>query len=515
MSVIRIQISSQVVGRETGEHELMLLPRILPLKSIILILSLSFLASCTVGPNYVRPITPVPMQYKEANKNWLIAQPNDAIDRGCWWEIFHDPKLNSLESELNISNQTIISAAASYDQALYIADEARASYFPTIAASYSLNRSKSSSTNTSSSTTTTSGSTTGATTTAGTIPTRAPVTTHSLILDGSWEPDLWGSVSRTVEAANANAESQAAVLANTRLSAQATLAEDYFSLRALDTDQKVLDDTVASDQEILRITQNKYKSGISALTDVVQAQSQLEGAQAAAINNGINRAQFEHAVAVLIGVPPENISLAYQPLNATPPFIPVSVPSVLLERRPDIAQQERLVAQANAQIGIAEAAYFPNLLLTGNLTSQAIGSDLLSFPALGWSVGAQLAETLFDGGLRSAVTAAAKANYQVTVANYRQTVLAAFEDVEDNLSSLNILNKESDVQNAAAKDAQLALKLTMNEYKAGTVDYSTVLVSQVAAFNAEKTAADVNGLRMSAAVGLIKALGGGWSGQVS
>lgn len=498
----------------------MLLPKILfhknniSIKFIFIFLSF-FLTSCTVGPNYVRPSTPVPMQYKEANKNWLIAQPNDAIDRGCWWEIFHDPELNALEAQLNISNQNIVSAAASYQQALDIVDEARASYFPTISASYSLNRSKSSSTNTSASTTTTSGSTTGATTTAGTIPTRAPITTHSLILDGSWEPDLWGSVSRTVEAANANAESQAAVLANTRLSAQATLAEDYFSLRALDTDQKVLNNTVTSDQEILKITQNKYHVGISTLADVVQAQSQLETAQAAAINNGINRAQFEHAVAVLVGLPPENLALSYQPLTANPPLIPVSVPSILLERRPDIAQQERLVAQANAQIGVAEAAYFPNLLLTGNITSQAIGNDLLAFPALGWSVGAQLAETLFDGGLRSATTAAAKANYQATVANYRQTVLSAFEDVEDNLSSLDILNKESAVQNAAAKDAQLALKLTMNEYKAGTVDYSTVLVSQIAAFNAEKNAADVNGLRMSAAVGLIKALGGGWSGQIS
>ncbi len=498
----------------------MLLPKILlnknnSLKNIIISFSILFLSSCTMGPNYVRPATPIPLQYKEVNKNWLIAQPNDAIDRGCWWEIFHDPQLNAFESQLNISNQTIISAAASYQQALDIVDEARASYFPTISASYSLTRSKSASTNTSSSSTATSGSTTGATTTAGTIPTRAPVTMHSLILDGSWEPDLWGSVRRTIEAANANADAQAALLANTRLSAQATLAEDYFSLRALDTDQKVLDETVASNQEILRITQNKYKVGVSALADVVQAQSQVEVAQAAAINNGINRAQFEHAVAVLIGETPENLSLSFEPLTATPPIIPVSIPSILLQRRPDIAQQERLVAQANAQIGIAEAAYFPNLLLTASGVSQDIGSNVFSFPTIGWSVGAQLAETLFDGGLRSAVTAAAKANYQATVANYRQTVLSAFQDVEDNLASLRILNQESAVQNAAAADAQLALKLTMNQYKAGTVDYSTVLTSQIAAYTAEKNAADINGLRMSAAVGLIKALGGGWDGQTS
>lgn len=482
------------------------------IKKLILIFSLFFLSACNVGPAYVRPTAPVPTHYKEANKNWLVAQPNDAINRGQWWEIFCDPELNSLESQVNISNQTILSAAASYEQALDLVDEARASYFPTISASYSLTRQKSSSTTTSSSSNTTASSTTGATTSTGTIPTRAPVTTHSLILDGSWEPDLWGSVTNSVAASAANAQASAALLANARLSAQATLAEDYFSLRALDTDQTVLDDTVRSDQQILVITQNKYHAGVSALADEVQAQSQLEVAQAAAINNGISRAQFEHAMAVLIGQPPEQFSQAYKPLTGRPPVIPVAVPSVLLERRPDIAQQERLVAQANAQIGVAEAAYFPNLLLTGTASSQGIGmGNLLSVPTIGWSVGAQLAETLFDGGLRSATTAAAKANYRATVANYRETVLSAFQDVEDNLVALRILNQESIVQNKAAASAQLALKLTLNEYKAGTVDYATVLISQTAAFSAEKNAADVNGLRMSAAVGLIKALGGGWN----
>lgn len=485
------------------------------LNKIIFISSLSFITTaCTVGPNYVRPTTPTPAQYKEVDEHWLVAQPNDAFDRGCWWAMFHDPELNALESQLNISNQTIVAAAASYQQAEALVDEARSGYFPTIAASYSLTRQKSSSTTTTSSAGTTTSSTTGATTTTGNIPTRAPVTTHEWILDGSWEPDLWGSVRRAVEASSANAQASGAQLANARLSAQATLAEDYFSLRALDTDQQLLDDTVKSDQQILKITQNKYKAGVSALADVVTAQSQVDVAQAAAINNGISRAQFEHALAVLIGQPPENFSQPYNPLTATPPLIPVSCPSVLLERRPDIAQQERLVAQANAQIGIAESAYFPNLLLTANTSSTAVGSDLISAPIIGWSLGAQLAETIFDGGLRRAAVAASKANYQVTVANYRQTVLAAFQDVEDNLASLRILDQESTIQNQAAANAKLALQLTINDYKAGTVDYSTVLTSQLTAFSAEKNAADVNGLRMSAAVGLIKALGGGWNGQV-
>ena len=468
--------------------------------------------ACAVGPNYVRPTAPAPTQYKEASKNWLVAQPNDAIDRGTWWEIFRDPELNSLEAQLNISNQTIAAAAASYQQAQDLVDEARSGYFPTIAASYMVTRQKASNVSTSTGASTAGTSTTGSTTSSGAIPTRAPITTHQWLLDGSWEPDLGGSVRRTVEASSANAQASGAQLANARLSAQATLAEDYFSLRALDTDQKVLNDTVVSDQEILRITQNKYNAGVSSLADIVSAQSQVEVAQAAAINNGISRAQFEHAIAVLIGEPPEVFSQPYKPLTETPPLIPVSVPSVLLERRPDIAQQERLVAQANAQIGIAESAYFPNLLLTANASSTAVGSDLISAPVIGWSLGAQLAETIFDGGLRSAAVAASKANYQATVANYRQTVLAAFQDVEDNLASLRILDQESTVQNQAAASAKLAFQLTMNEYKAGTVDYPTVLIAQVAAFNAEKNAADVNGLRMSSAVGLIKALGGGWNG---
>lgn len=483
---------------------------------IIFILMLIFaITACTVGPNYVRPTSPVPTQYKEVDEHWLVAKPNDACDRGDWWVMFHDSELNILESQVNISNQTIAAAAASYQQAQDLVDEARSGYFPTIAASYALTRQKSSSTSTTSSAGTAASSTTGATTTTGTIPTRAPVTTHEWILDGSWEPDLWGSVRRAVEASSANAQASGAQLANSQLSAQATLAEDYFSLRALDTDQQLLDDTVKSDQQILNITQNKYKAGVSSLADVVTAKSQVEVAQAAAINNGISRAQFEHAIAVLIGQPPENFSQPQKPLTETPPVIPVSIPSLLLERRPDIAQQERLVAQANAQIGVAESAYFPNLLLTANTSATAVGSDLISAPALGWSLGAQLAETIFDGGLRSAAVAASKANYQVTVANYRQTVLAAFEDVEDNLASLRILNQEAAVQNQAAANAKLALQLTINDYKAGTVDYSTVLTSQLTAFTAEKNAADVNGLRMSAAVGLIKALGGGWNGVIA
>jgi NodT family efflux transporter outer membrane factor (OMF) lipoprotein len=319
-------------------------------------------------------------------------------------------------------------------------------------------------------------------------------------------------VRRTVEGDVAAAQANQALLASTALSAQGSLAQYYFELRALDRDQQLLDRTVLGYKKLLGLTKNQYASGIVSEADVVQAQSLLENAQAQAINNGILRSQYEHAIAVLIGRPPANFAMVYRPLRAKPPIIPVTVPSVLLERRPDIAQAERLMHQANAQIGVACAAYFPTLSLSA--TVSAAGNSfhkLFTHPALGWSAGLQLAETIFDGGLRWANLRAAKAFYMAQIANYRQTVLTAFQNVEDNLVALRILKEQGVVQNAAAASARKALRLVINQYKAGTVPFSSVITAEITAFTAEKAAYDVVGLQMTTAVNLIKALGGGWT----
>jgi NodT family efflux transporter outer membrane factor (OMF) lipoprotein len=303
-----------------------------------------------------------------------------------------------------------------------------------------------------------------------------------------------------------------ASLAAVRLSSQGTLAQDYFSLRALDNDQKILDDTVRDDKKALKLTQFRYKSGVAARLDVIQAQSQLETAMAAALNNGTLRAQYEHAIAVLVNIPPSNFKIVARPCPQRPPKVPLEVPSILLERRPDVAQAERLAAQANAQIGVAISAFYPVLTLsaTGNVTNPGF-AHWFSVPALSWALGSQLAETLVDGGLRSATVDAARANYEATVANYRLTVLTAFQNVEDSLAQLRILNSSSVVQDRAARDAERALKLVINEYKAGTVVYTDVITAQNTAYTAQQTASDVHGQQMTAAVGLIKALGGGWN----
>jgi NodT family efflux transporter outer membrane factor (OMF) lipoprotein len=481
-----------------------------------------FLNSCAVGPDYVRPRVNVPAKFKEAKgktvigekklKNWKMAQPRDDFNRGQWWTIFHDAKLNELEYRLIISNQTIQTAYQNYKQARALVDEARAAFFPTLAGSLSFSRQKQ---GTSSASVNSALTSVGAVTSAGSTSSSSSSSIHdsyTWLLNASWEPDIWGSARRNVEANNANAQASAALLAATRLSAQASLAQFYFELRGLDTDQQLLNGTVKEYRKILQYAKNRYNSGVDARANVIQAQAQLETAQAAAINNGVLRAQYEHAIAVLIGLPPAEFSLAYHPLTATPPPIPVEVPCELLERRPDIAQAERLMAAANAQIGVAVAAYYPVMTLTG--TASTVTKKLFSVPALNWTLGAQLAETLFDGGLRNATVKAAEAAYCASAATYRQTVLTAFQDVEDNLAALRILAKQSVYQNQAAANAKKALDLIVNQYKSGTVDYSSVLTAQITAYTAEKMAADLIYLRMTTAVGLIKALGGGWDASL-
>ncbi|MFM0498967.1 efflux transporter outer membrane subunit [Paraburkholderia caffeinilytica] len=457
----------------------------------------TLLAGCVVGPDYKRPAAEIPASYKEAAPGWKVAQPADQHDRGDWWTIYEDPQLNALEDKLNASNQTIAQFAAAYRQARALVGEARAAYFPTVGASAGATRSGNGSAS--------SGNSTIASSRSGVN------NSFNVQLDASWEPDLWGSVTRSVNSQKAGQQGAAADLANARLSAQATLAQTYFSLRALDSTQKLLDDTVAAYQRSLQLTQNQYAAGVAARSDVIQAQTQLQSAQAAAIDNGVQRAQDEHAIAVLVGEPASTFSVPPMPLTATPPAVPAQMPSALLERRPDIASAERKAAAANEQIGVAIAAFFPSLTLsaTGGFEN-SVFSQLLTAPSRFWTLGPQLAGTIFDAGLREAKTEAARAAYDQNVATYRQTILAAFQDVEDNLASQRILEQEIVVQRQAVDSARQALAIVTNEYKAGTVGYVNVLTAQTTAFTAEQKLENIAGQRMVSSVGLVKALGGGW-----
>jgi NodT family efflux transporter outer membrane factor (OMF) lipoprotein len=470
------------------------------------------LSGCIVGPNYVRPPVEVPAKFKEATGPWKIADPQDAYDRGAWWEVFHDPELNTLEKEVDISNQNIAAAEAQYLQSRALVAQAIAAYFPTVNFVTSFTRQKLPSSGlTGASSTTTSAS--GTTTVAGTGSSRTgkPFNTYLLALNATWAPDLWGSVHRMVEANKANAQATAAQLAGIRLSSQATLAQDYFELRTLDSDQRLLDAIVVGDRKTLDLVLHSYRMGVTSGADIAQAQLTLKTEQAIAVDNGILRAQFEHAIAVLIGHPPATFSLPQQPINREPPPIPLELPSTLLERRPDIAQFERQVAQANAQVGVAIAAFYPVLSLTGTSGFQSNSlNKLFSFPSFFWSIGSQLTQYVIDGGLRLATAAAARYAYQSTVALYRQTVLAAFQNVEDNLASLRILAQEEEQNAQALEAAKTAEELEISDFHAGTVPYSSVITAQINAYTAEKNAVDTNGRRMIAAVGLIEALGGGW-----
>lgn len=454
--------------------------------------ALLFIAGCTVGPRYVRPTVITPPAYKEL-KGWKVAEPQDATLRGAWWEPFQDPELSALEAQVSLSNQTLAAAEAQVRQARAAVQAARASYYPTLAIGIGVTRSRQ--------------------LTLRNGPSAAQtLTDYSLPLDASWEPDLWGRIRRTVESQQASAQASAADLESARLSAQAALAQSYFTLRELDAQRQLLEATIAADQKALQLTQNQYASGVASKADVVQAQTQLKTVQAQAIDVGVQRAQLEHAIAALIGMPASSFSLPAAPLAAVPPAIPVGVPSEVLERRPDVAAAERRVAAANAQIGVAEAAFFPTLTLgaSGGFESTRF-SDWLSWPSRLWAIGPAISETVFDGGLRRAEIAQARAAYDATVASYRQTVLIAFQAVEDNLAALRILQDEAQVQEEAVKAAQESVTLTTNQYKAGTVSYLNVIVTQTAALANESTAVAIRGRRMVASVLLIEALGGGWN----
>jgi NodT family efflux transporter outer membrane factor (OMF) lipoprotein len=460
---------------------------------IVLAASLVLLSACAVGPDYVRPSVEAPAAFKEID-GWKPAQPLDQEIRGKWWEMFNDPLLKNLEEQVDISNQNLAQAEAQYRQARALVQSARAGYFPVVTGNASETRSRS---------------------TLNSV-NAAPGgvnTTRTLSLDATWEADVWGRVRRTVEANVASAQASAADLEAARLSANAELAQDYFQLRALDAQQRLLNDTVANYEKSMQLTQNQYQAGVAAKADVVQADTQLKTTQAQAIDIGVQRAQLEHAIALLIGKPPSNFSIAPSPLSlvTVPPPIPVDVPSTLLERRPDIAGAERRMAAANAQIGVAKSAYFPSLTLSAAGDYQSTNmAQWLTAPSRFWSIGPALAETLFDGGLRRAQTEQARAAYDATVAVYRQTVLTGFQEVEDNIAALRILEQEAQVQDQAVKSAQLSVRLITNQYKAGIVSYLSVIVVQAVALNDEQTAVNILNRRLAASVLLIKALGGGW-----
>jgi NodT family efflux transporter outer membrane factor (OMF) lipoprotein len=448
---------------------------------------------CVVGPNYHRPAVDIPQNYKE-DPNWQLAQPADAKLGGNWWELFGDPQLSALEAQVAVSNQTLKAAQAQFDQARALVRYYRAGYYPTLSVAPYANGNHISNNKPEA------GSSAGTTYADLAVP-----------FDVSWEPDIWGLVRRTVQEARANAQASAADLAAVQLSLQSELAVDYFQLRTLDADAQLLDSTVGDYTKALDLTKNRHEGGIASEVDVAQAETQLETTRAEAQDVHVARAQFEHAIAVLIGKPPEEFSIAATPLEAGPPAIPAAVPSQILERRPDVAEAERNVAAANAGIGVAKAAYYPAITLTadGGFESGKI-TNLISGPSTLWSVGASALETIFDAGRRHAANQQAWAVYDQAVANYRQSVLTAFQEVEDNLAALRILDQEAATQDAAVAAAQHSLSLSVTRYRGGVTDYLEVTTAQSSALADERVAVDLRARRMTAAVLLIKALGGGW-----
>jgi NodT family efflux transporter outer membrane factor (OMF) lipoprotein len=458
------------------------------------------LAACAVGPDYHRPKFDSAENYKES-ADWKPSEPSDVLTRGPWWEIYNDPDLNQLEARIDISNENVKAAAAAFDQARALVAQARAGFWPTIAASASRDHTGSGAPATAAG----GAAQPAATSTRGSI-------TNSAGVSANWDLDVWGQIRRTVESNRASAQASAAALAAARLSAQADLATDYFELRAQDQLQRLLDDTVIAEQLSLKITESRYKFGVAARADVVSAEAQLLSSQAQQVSAKIQRAILEHAIAVLIGQQPASFALSPTAMRADVPTVPAGVPSTLLERRPDVAQAERKMAAANAQIGVAKAAYFPSLLLNGSdvYTGPSM-SELIRAPNRVWSFGPELAETLFDGGLRKAQVSGARAAYDASVDTYRQTVLAGIQQVEDEIVTLRVLEQQAVIEEAAVAAAREAEKLTLNQYKAGTVPYSSVITAQTTRLSAEETALTVLSSRLQASVALIEALGGGWN----
>ncbi|MGP8234013.1 MAG: efflux transporter outer membrane subunit [Limisphaerales bacterium] len=456
-------------------------------------------AGCNLAPKYTKPAVETPPAFKEAS-GWKVAQPKDDSIRGKWWEMFNDPDLNALEEKVAVSNQTVQGALATFQAARAVVKEARSQYYPAVSVNPSATVGKASANAVKSS--------------PNPIPTKT-TQTYTLPADASWEPDLWGTTRNTVKAARYNAQADAATYQSLRLTAQAELAADYYSLRSQDVLQKVLNDTVAADSNTVRLTEALFNSGIDSDEDVSTAQTVLATGIAQATGVAVLRAQYEHAIAMLIGQSPSTFSIPIQlPATNSPshmPSIPLALPSELLERRPDIAAAERSVAAANAQIGVAKAAFFPTLSLSasGGLESVSLGS-LFSGPSAFWSAGAAAAQTVFDAGLRAATVEQYRANYNGTVANYRQTVLTAFQQVEDNLAALRILSKEWEQQQTAVNLSAKTLAIATHRFELGIDSYLNVLAAQDTLLANEETAVGIQQSLLTSSVGLIMALGGGW-----
>ncbi len=461
---------------------------------ILLAIAALELTGCVVGPKYHQPAVQAPPAYKEVG-DWKPAQPNDQNLGGSWWTIFQDPQLNALEDQINVSNQNLKAAEAQFRQSRATLRYYRADYYPTVTTAPSATRQRTSS--------------------------RRPpptstfdgITYNDFVLpfDVSYQADVWGRVRKNVESYREQAQASAADLATVNLSMHADLAVDYFQARSLDAEEQLLNTTVTQYEQALELTENRFQGGIASEVEVEQSKTILQTTRAQAIDVGVARAQYEHAVAILIGKPPAEFSLPPLPLTAPPPHIPLGMPSDLLERRPDIASAERLVASANAQIGVAKSAYYPTISLgaSGGFESSAI-TTLINGPSGLWSIGLSAAETIFDAGRRRALTDQARAAYDSQVATYRQTVLNGFQQVEDNLAAVRILENEAKVQDEAVVAAQHSLDLSITRYKGGVTSYLEVITAQNAALTDEVTAVNILGRRMANTVLLIQALGGGW-----
>ena len=448
-------------------------------------LAASLVAGCAVGPAYQRPTTPEPAAFKEL-QGWVPAAPADALERGPWWRLFDDPQLDALAASVAVSNQNVALAVANYAQARALVSQQRAALFPSVSLGLSGDR--------------------------GGVRGQGADSAYRLSLGGSWEPDVWGRLRAGVTSAQAGAEATAADLASATLAAQGELAANYFAVRALDAQRTLLGRTIAGYERELQITQNRFDAGIVARTDVLQAQTQLANARNDELALGRQRAQFEHAIAVLVGRAPSEFALAVRPdWRVTVPAVPVGIPATLLQRRPDIAAAERDVAAANAEIGIARSAYFPNIGLSGSLGSggSRVG-DLFSASNAAWSFGLSVAQSVFNAGATRASVAGAEARHQAAVARYRQTVLTAFADVEDQLVAARVLEQQQELRRVASEAADKVEQQILNRYRAGQVSYSEVVQAQATALNARRSLVQVQADRQAAAVALIQALGGGW-----
>jgi NodT family efflux transporter outer membrane factor (OMF) lipoprotein len=450
---------------------------------------------CMVGPEYTKPSAPMTPAYKEAD-GWKAAEPSDNLPRGQWWAILGDPELQALEEQVAEANQNLKIAEARLREARAMVRFNRAALFPTISTSFGASSIRDSANR------------------PFVPPGLNTGSSGDLLfsLDMSYEIDLWGRVRRTVAAARQEAQATAADLETARLSLQAELAMDYFELRAADAQQQLLDETVKAFEDALRLTENRFRGGAAPQSDVAQAQTQLDATRVQATDIAVQRAQFEHAIAILIGKPPADFSLPLRPLDHRPPDIPTGVPSQLLERRPDIAAAERRVAEANEQIGIARAAYYPTVMLNASVGFEGSSfGNFLNASSLLWAVGTSITQTIFDGGRRRATSEAALAAYDATVAGYRQTTLTAFQQVEDNLVALRVLEQEAQQQRRAVESAQLSLKLFTNRYRGGVDNYLQVITAQTVALQNQRNEIDILRRRIDASVLLVKALGGGWT----